>query len=401
MSPGRLSLAAAKRALSLALVLSVTLPQVAEAQGGFKANRRWLFGVLGALLAGAPAFALSGDGGSTATCSSKTCVGIAAAVIGGGIGYLIGSELDSRYKRRMASGPSLDYSFRNVPLGFVPDRLTGFRGGAAVVGLGGARIVLRDGTVRSRAAGVRGIQDVAVLPEEDLLILSTFSNLLTFPLTDDTAQGEVVDERGGGSLQLFRENLAVAAPDSLRLLRIEREPQQVSVATLAEVENLEYVTDLAFSSFSRVGWVLMEQRLAAYTVDLEKIGEIELPAAGRTVRANGTRLAVAAGSNGVYVLEASDPEAPRVVQHYDGVSFALAADLDGDRLYVAAGSQGVAVVDISGAEPIVLGIARAARFASDVVVAEGGDVWILDRDGRRVQLADLRGQTAGATRGSR
>lgn len=396
-----MSLAGAQRALTLALLLSVTLPQVAEAQGGLKGKRRWLFGLLGGVVAGATAYAFAGDDGPTASCGNKTCMGIAAGLIGGGIGFLIGSDLDSRYKRQMVSGPSLDYSFRNIPLDLVPDRLTGFPGGAAVIGLGGARIVLRDGTVRSRAAGVRGIQDVAVLLDEDLLILSTFSNLLTFPLTDDTAQGQVVDERGGGSLQFFRENLAVAAPDTLRLLRIEREAQRVSMATVAEVENLEYVTDLAFSSFGRIGWVLMENRLASYTADLEKIAEIELPAAGRTVRTDGSRLAVAAGSNGVYVLEASDPAAPRVVQHYAGVSFALAADLDGDRLYVAAGSQGVAVVDISGAEPTVLGIARATGFAADVVVAEAGDVWILDRDGRRVQLADLRGQTAGATRGSR
>ncbi len=59
------------------------------------------------------------------------------------------------------------------------------------------------------------------------------------------------------------------------------------------------------------------------------------------------------------------------------------------------------VVDIAGAVPTVVGVARETRFAADVVVAEGGDVWILDRDGRRVQRADLRGRTEGATRGSR
>ncbi len=299
----------------------------------------------------------------------------------------------------MASGPSLDYTFREVPLDLLPDRLTGFSGGAAVVGLGGARIVMRDGTVRQRASGVRGIEDVAVLPEQDLLVLSTFSNLLTFPVVDDARPGRVVDERGAGSLQVFHDNLAVAGGDSLRLLRIERGETDISVATLAEIGNADYVTDMAFSDFGRIGWVLMGSRLVSYTAALERIAEFELPAAGRTVRAQGSQLAVAAGSHGVYLLEAADPAAPRVVQHFDGVRFAYAADLDGDLLYVAAGPEGVAVVDISGAGPTVVGVAREPRFATDVVVTESGDAWILDREGRSLQLADLRVRAGGETSG--
>ncbi len=298
--------AQASRLLAAVLILLVALPAAAEGQGGLKANRRWVFGVLGALAAGVPAYAFAGDGGGKFSCSSKACVGTAAALIGGGIGFLIGGELDSKYKRRVGSGPSLDYDFREVALDLVPDRLTGFSGGAAVVGLGGARIVMRDGTVRERASGVRGIEDVAVLLQQDLLVLSTFSNLLTFPVVDEARQGQVVDERGGGSLEVFRDNLAVAARDSLRLLRIEREPTDVSVATLAEIENDDYVTDMAFSDFGRVGWVLMGTRLVSYTAALERIAEFELPEAGRTVRAQGSQLAVAAGSHGVYVLDAAD-----------------------------------------------------------------------------------------------
>ncbi len=94
-----------------------------------------------------------------------------------------------------------------------------------------------------------------------------------------------------------------------------------------------------------------------------------------------------------------DPAAPRMVQQFDGVRFAYAADLDGDLLYVAAGHEGVAVVDIGGDEPNVIGLARESRFAIDVVVTESGDAWILDREGRSLQLADLRRQVEGATSG--
>ena len=114
-----------------------------------------------------------------------------------------------------------------------------------------------------------------------------------------------------------------------------------------------------------------------------------MPAAGRTVRGHGNRLAIAAGTNGVYVLDASDPAAPRVVQQYTGVRFAYAADLEGDRLYVAAGTEGVAVVDISGDQPRVIGVARHTEFATDVRVSGVGKAWILDRDGELVQIVDF------------
>jgi hypothetical protein len=128
----------------------------------------------------------------------------------------------------------------------------------------------------------------------------------------------------------------------------------------------------------------------SYEAGLRKIGEVTLPATGRSVRAQGDRLVVAAGSSGVLVFDARDPTAPRIVQQYEGVRFAYAADLDGERMYVAAGPEGVALVDISGDEPRVVGVAREPRFATDVVVSEAGVAWILDRDGKSVQIADFR-----------
>ncbi len=144
----------------------------------------------------------------------------------------------------------------------------------------------------------------------------------------------------------------------------------------------------------------MENRLAAFTPELVKLGEVELPAAGRTVRADGRRLAVAAGTAGVFVLDAANPAAPELVQQYRGVRFAYAADLDGAVLYVAAGPEGVAVVDLSGAEPRVVGVAREPRYVTDVAVAGDGRVWVLDREGRSVQFAEF-GRSAAERSSSR
>ncbi len=146
----------------------------------------------------------------------------------------------------------------------------------------------------------------------------------------------------------FANRLAVAGLDSLRLLDVRKDVHEVAVETVTGIENPDYVTDMAFSRDGSIGWVLWDDRLVAYGPELAKIGEVTLPAAGRTVRMDGNRLAIAAGTGGVFIMDATDPAAPRVVQHYEGVRFAYAADLEGDRVYVAAGPEGVALVDISG-----------------------------------------------------
>jgi hypothetical protein len=375
------------RSVALAVALAVASPAPALAQA--KSHKRWFLGIGGALAVGIPAYAFTSDEVVKSSCSSKGCVGIVAAAIGGLIGFLVGLEMDKKYERRMAAGPTLNYSFLDVPLDVVPDRITRFPGGAAVVGMGGARLIRDDGTVHPRGSGVRGIEDVAVMPHLDLLILSTFSNLLSFEISSDSVYGQVIDERGGGSMGRFANRLAVAGLDSVRLLDVRKDVHEVAVETVTGIENPDYVTDMAFSRDGSIGWVLWDDRLVAYGPELAKIGEVTLPAAGRTVRMDGNRLAIAAGTGGVFIMDATDPAAPRVVQHYEGVRFAYAADLEGDRVYVAAGPEGVALVDISGTEPRVVGVARETRFATDVVVSGVGEVWILDRDGQSVQIADF------------
>ncbi len=380
MPPTSLRWAASWRPLLLALAILVAAPQPVHAQE-YQGKRKFIYALIGAVAVGVPTYIAADDADFDNFCSTKTCMGVIGATVGGLIGFLIGNEIDSKYERRLAAGPSLDYEFRNV--------------GAAVVGVGGARVVYRDGRMVSRGSGVRGIEDVAVLSSVDLLVLSTYANLIAFPLRGDSAQGEVIDESGGGAMEASDERLLVAGLDSLRMLRLAKGAAEISSETLIGVEQAEFVTDMAYARFGRVSWLLLEDRLVAYDSNLEKLGELQLPVAGRTVRADGSRLVVAAGTGGVYVLDVTDPTRPRMVLEYTGVRFAYAADLEGDRLYVAAGPEGVAVVDVSGAEPRVLGVAREVEFANDVMPAGGGEVWILDRDGRRVQIAEIVTEAAG------
>ncbi len=201
-------------------------------------------------------------------------------------------------------------------------------------------------------------------------------------------------------MEALHEELAVAGFDSLRILELDQTDGDIAVKTLAAFENFDYVSDISFNEFGRTTWVLIEDRLSAYSASLDKISETVLPAAGRTVRARGDRLAVAAGSAGAYVLDATDPGAPRVVREFTGVRFAYAADLSGNLLYVAAGIEGMVVVDVSGPQPEVVGVAREVKFASDVMVADESSVWILDREGRQIQIAEFNLSTSATDDGS-
>jgi hypothetical protein len=377
-------------ALALALGLSIA-PGIGVATGvaqddGAEGSRRWVYALVGAAVGAIPAYVFTEGRSIGSNCSDRACVTLAAGMIGAGVGFLIGRDLDVRHGRRMAAGPSIDYNYRNIALGLTPDLITSFPGGAAIVGLGGARVVLEDGTVWRRGEGVRGIEDVAVIPGLDLLVLSTTANLLSFPVYGDAAQGQVIGEQGGAAMEVFQEDLAVAGLDTLRMLRLRREGGDVAIETLAGLEQREFVSDMAYSPYTRVGWLLIQDRLEAYSTDLEKVGELELPAAGRTVRARGGRVVVAAGSHGVYVIDARDPGRPQMVQQFTGVRFAYAADIAGDDLYVAAGPEGCVVVDIAGEEPRVRGVARELRMATDVAAVDD-EIWILDRDGQQLQIA--------------
>jgi hypothetical protein len=370
------------------MAILVVAPRPVPAQE-YKGTKKYIYAVLGFVVVAVPAYLAADDEDKGNFCDSKTCMAMLGGAVGALVGFVIGSEVDSKNERKMAAGPNLDYTYQNVPLDITPERIAYFPGGAAVSGVGGARVVYRDGSILARGSGVRGIEDIAVVSGLDVLVVSTYANLISFPLRGDSVQGEIIDETGGGTLEAFDDRLAVAGLDSLRLLQLRRDGRSIATRELAGIENINFITDMTYARYGRVTWMLFEDKLAAYNNSFERLGELQLPAGGRSVRADGSRLAVALGSSGVLVLDATDPTLPRVVLEYTGVRFAYTADLDGDRLFVAAGPEGVAVVDISGTEPRVLGVARDVKFASDVIPTGEDEMWILDREGRRVQIAEF------------
>ena len=87
---------------------------------------------------------------------------------------------------------------------------------------------------------------------------------------------------------------------------------------------------------------------------------------------------VAAGRDGVYVIDVSDPAMPRLAARYQGVRNALDVALLESLAYIAAGEQGLVVVDIGRpAEPKAAAVARNLGSPS-LVLRTSGQVWVVD-----------------------
>jgi hypothetical protein len=103
----------------------------------------------------------------------------------------------------------------------------------------------------------------------------------------------------------------------------------------------------------------------------------------RALAVEGPRLAVAFGEDGIKMYHAADPAAPRLTAEWNGARFAYDVSLAGMRMFVAAGPEGLYVLDVSG-DPVVIGLARELGFAA-AVSSFGQFTYILDRSTNSVR----------------
>ena len=137
--------------------------------------------------------------------------------------------------------------------------------------------------------------------------------------------------------------------------------------------------DLQWPEESQVVWVLEAPRLVARRGGtLEEVGALEVTASARSLDVDGRLGLVAAGRDGVYVIDVSDPAAPRLAARYQGVRNALDAALLESRAYIAAGEQGLVVLDLERpGEPEAAAVVRNLGSPS-MVLRSSGQVWVVD-----------------------
>ncbi len=355
-------------------------PAPAPAQdSGPGGHRKWLGAAIGAVVVGVPTFASADFGPNLGTCTRTQCFAPLATAVGFTVGFLLGKELDDGAARRFVAGPRLDLRpDRTVRLPFPPDR--GRAAGAGVLWSASEGLILLEDGPPTSAGGLRGPRDAALVEERAAIVAATPTGLFALAMGRNDIPGRRVDARGARLVAAGRGGgLVVSGAGGLIGFSSLGRGASLELAERARTTGGPLAADLVWPRASGVAWVLEGARLVARDGgDLAEVGALELSAAARSLEVDGPLGVVAAGREGVYVVDLTDPAAPRLAARYQGVRNALDVALLGPRAYVAAGEQGLVVVDLARpAEPVVAGVVRNLGSPS-LVLGSSRRVWVVD-----------------------
>ncbi len=355
-------------------------PASAAAQeSGPGGHRKWLGGVIGAVVIGLPMFTSADFNPNLGACARTECFAPLATAVGFTLGFLLGKELDDGAARRFAAGPRLDLRpRRTVQLPFLPDR--GRVAGAAALLSGAEGLVLLEEGTRSLPGGLRGLRDAAVVEERAAIVAATPAGLFALPLGRDDIPGKRVDARGARLVAAGSGGgLVVSGAAGLLGFTSLGEGAGLELLEAARTTGDPLAADLVWPRASRIAWVLEGPRLVARDGGtLAEVGALELTASARSLDVDAALAVVAAGRDGVYVIDVSDPAMPRLTARYQGIRNAFDAALLESRAYIAAGEQGLVVVDIERpSAPEVVGVVRNLGSPS-LVLRASRQLWVVD-----------------------
>ncbi len=362
----------------VAVALLAPTPAAAQ-ESGPGSHRKWLGGAIGAVVAGIPTFTSADFDPNLGNCTRTECFAPLATAVGFTLGFLIGKEFDDGAARRFVAGPRLDLSPRQtIQLPFLPDR--GRAAGAVALWSGAEGLIRLEGGVQSPLGGLRGLRDATLLEERAALVAATPSGLFALPLVRDDMPGRRIDARGARLAAAGNGGgLVVSGAAGLLGFTSRGEGADLELSEAARTTGDPLAADLVWPRASRIAWVLEGPRLVARDGrTLEEVGALELTASARSLDVDAALGVVAAGRDGVYVIDVSDPAMPRLAARYQGVRNAFDVALLESRAYVAAGEQGLVVVDVGRpAEPKVAAVARNLGSPS-LVLRTSGQIWVVD-----------------------
>ena len=368
------------RSTVVALLLNgaVLLPSAPAAaqESGPGGHRKWLGAAIGAVAVGVPTFTSADFNPNLGTCTRTECFAPLATAVGFTLGFLLGKEFDDAAARRFVAGPRLDLRPREtVQLPFLPDR--GRTAGAVALLSGAEGLILRAERYRRRrgdagparcrrgggARGHRGGHRTGLSPSD----------------RRDDSPGRRLDARGARLVAAGSGGgLVVSGRGAVRFTSLG-EGAGLELSEAARTTGGPLAADLVWPRASRIAWVLEGPRLVARDGEtLAEVGALALSPAARSLDVEAALGVVAAGRDGVYIIELSDPAMPRLAARYDGIRSALDVALLESRAYIAAGEQGLVVVDLARpAEPAVAAVVR--NMGSPSLVLRGsGQVWVVD-----------------------
>lgn len=378
------------RLRNLVLAAALALPAVTpalEAQARAaerRMPRKALFAAFGALIAGAAAsaYVFTGREGQNGfgACSSRECVAAVSLSTGSLVGYMIGREYDELHAIRYRNGmplelPNLAVQVEAEALGLaVRDTLVAVSGAVGVQLMTSNARGLRP--LSRRAGGVRGISALDIAPGSGALAVGSPAGFYVFPPA--TGPGLLVREGGTSALVTTREFAYFAVGD-----RVEAAPLGADTTRSWPGASIGApARALHWDEARRILWASTDSMLVALRPDGDSLlpaGRVPMEAAARRMHGAGDILFTALGEGGLIAWNVGDPSRPVERFRWNTARFVYdVAMVSPTRVLVAGGTEGMYVLDVSGERPVVVGLARELGFVTNVIV-RGSHVYLLDR----------------------
>lgn len=311
-------------------------------------------------------------------CAGVPCMVIGSTALGTGFGYLLGRQSDRTYYVRYRGVAPLDVASTSVELAGEPVAFDIADRTIAVGGSAGAEILDAERPMHAlglRGEGLRSIGTVSLAPASGWLTLGSPNGLYLFPPL-----------RGPGLL--VRSGDVASAVSTSRNVYFGV-GNRIEIAPLANDTTRQWpgvmldgaAHSLAIDSARGLLWAVTDRQLIGFRLagdSLVRVGATAIDGAGRRLALTHDTAAVALGERGVQLFDTSDPTAPRPLAQWGIAHFAYDVSFDRGRLFVAAGPEGVYVLDVSSGTLRTLGLARGLGFAS-ALASHDGYTYILDR----------------------
>ncbi len=309
------------------------------------------------------------------SCSSPGCVLPFTIAAGLFVGYLMGREMDQAYAIHYRQGAPVSAAADRLSLDGEPQWLAIGAARGAAGGVGGVQLFSNDGLPRTtgrRAVGLRGLHGIDLAA--GTLAIATATGLYEY--ATDSATGARRRDGDIAAVATWRGRRVIATGERVE---IERAPGSQDTTWLALALGAP-VRALGADPGGALIWAATDSALVALAVGddaLVRRSSVRLRGGARSVRSDGTRVVVAAGDRGVWVF-AIDGDVARQRFVWTGARFAYDAIIARERLYVAAGGDGLFVLDAKAPRSVVLGLARQVGYA--VALGVRGDyTYVLDR----------------------
>jgi len=371
------------RAAILLVVLTVGTAPAPPLGAQNRVPRKWVFAGIGVGLGvGITAAYSAGNFGSNiGWCTSPQCVGIVSSVGFGVIGYLIGREVDQHYALRYRAAPPLSLRGHSRALRTRATTLTLDHALLAAHGDDGVELVSASPSlayVGQRGHGLRDVTSTAVNDAGQHLLIGTTTGLYLYTLSGE-APGTRVLSGEMAAVAPRGDRLAVATASAVRVGTVGADSvvwREDSTTAAERVSALRWQRDDLL-------WVLTESALWAYAVgadDLLLLGRVDLRGSLRRLAVRDTLAVIAAGAEGIYLVDIRDPSQPRELARWSEPRYVYDVALWRDYVAAAAGPEGLYLLQPSGTGLLPIGLEREAGFVSSLAPTLEA-LYALDRSG--------------------